>query len=262
MAIYGSYNDLTSKRWHLVSPWLWYLLGHAGPDARKARRQRRPSGDQAGCQPFRQLIENEISGAPVEDATGRLVGVVSLTDIAAVASGEGRRLARDGSSFFIQDWGDGWDEEEMGALPLDNDGLLVADIMNPEIYSVREDATVSQIATMMLQPNGVPAVSRRLSCHAERHSHPARRLASLAKRHKTPATGHSPPPLGVSVPPGCVSARDGDIPLRSAWDGAPSTRQQALLQLLATSYRPGCRRRRRRHTTRYSATASHLRTGS
>jgi len=97
------------------------------------------------------LIENEISGAPVEDATGRLVGVVSLTDIAAVASGEGRRLARDGSSFFIQDWGDGWDEEEMGELPLDKDGLLVADIMNPEIYSVREDATVSQIATMMLK---------------------------------------------------------------------------------------------------------------
>jgi hypothetical protein len=118
-------------------------------------------------------------------------------------------------------------------------------------------------------PAGHLRPARRLSCRAERHSHPARRLASLAKRHKTPATGHSPPPLGVSVPtvrlsvpPGCVSARDGDVPLRSAWDGAPSTRQQALLQLLATSYRSGCRRRRRRHTTRHSATASHLRTGS
>ena len=50
------------------------------------------------------LIENEISGAPVADAEERLVGVVSLVDVAAVASGEGDRLARDGSAYFIDDW--------------------------------------------------------------------------------------------------------------------------------------------------------------
>ena len=51
------------------------------------------------------LIENEISGAPVADAEERLVGVVSLVDVAAVASGEGPRLARDGSAYFIDDDG-------------------------------------------------------------------------------------------------------------------------------------------------------------
>jgi CBS domain-containing protein len=98
------------------------------------------------------LIENEISGAPVEDAEGRLVGVVSLVDIAAVASGEGDRLARDGSSFFIEDeWGEGPGEDGAGVLPTAQIGLRVAAIMNPRIYSVREDATVSEIASLMLK---------------------------------------------------------------------------------------------------------------
>jgi CBS domain-containing protein len=96
------------------------------------------------------LMEHEISGAPVADAQGRLVGVVSLTDIAALASGEGRPAGEEGSSFFGPgEWEDGLDEEDVEDLELD--GLRVADIMNPKIYSVREDATVSEIASLMLK---------------------------------------------------------------------------------------------------------------
>jgi CBS domain-containing protein len=98
------------------------------------------------------LIENEISGAPVSNAQGRLVGVVSLVDIAAAASGETSRLARNGSSFFIDDeWGEGPDEEGVGQLPTAQEGLRVADIMNPKIYAVKEDSTVSEIASLMLK---------------------------------------------------------------------------------------------------------------
>lgn len=96
------------------------------------------------------LIENEISGAPVEDGEGRLVGVVSMVDIVAATSGEGRRAA-DGPGFFGPDWDDGLDEEDVEDLPLGQDGLRVADIMNPRIYSVNEDATVSEIASLMLK---------------------------------------------------------------------------------------------------------------
>lgn len=70
------------------------------------------------------LLENEISGAPVEDQKGEIVGVVSLVDIVASA------LTPDGEA----------DLEE----------LLVADIMTPEVAAVSEDATVSEVATAML----------------------------------------------------------------------------------------------------------------
>jgi len=77
------------------------------------------------------LVENEISGAPVRDREGRMVGVVSLFDIAAVAS-------------------DG--EDESGGGPEEpRDGLFVADIMTPVIHSVTEDATVAEVAAAMLR---------------------------------------------------------------------------------------------------------------
>ena len=97
------------------------------------------------------LLEHEISGAPVADAEGRLVGVVSMVDIAALASGEERAGGEEGSSFFGPDWEDALDEEDVEDLQLDLDGLRVASIMNPKLYSVREDATVSEIASLMLK---------------------------------------------------------------------------------------------------------------
>lgn len=95
------------------------------------------------------LIDNEISGAPVADGEGRLVGVVSLADIAAAATGEDRS-GEDGSGYFGRAWEDeSLDEEGVDDLPLD--GMRVADIMTPQVYSVKEDATVSEIASLLLK---------------------------------------------------------------------------------------------------------------
>ncbi len=94
------------------------------------------------------LIDNEISGAPVADVEGRLVGVVSLADIAAAATGEDRS-GEDGSGYFGRAWDDSLDEEDVEDLPLD--GMRVADIMTPQVFSVKEDATVSEIASLMLK---------------------------------------------------------------------------------------------------------------
>ena len=95
------------------------------------------------------LIDNEISGAPVADGEGRLVGVVSLADIAAAATGEARS-GEDGSGYFGRAWeDDSLDEEDVEDLHLD--GMRVADIMTPQVYSVKEDATVSEVASLMLK---------------------------------------------------------------------------------------------------------------
>ena len=99
------------------------------------------------------LVENEISGAPVEDRSGKLVGVVSLTDIAAALAedeeldGEGER-----GDFFLSEWeDDGMSREEIEELGLDEAELTVADIMTPEVFTVREDTPVSEIAEAMIQ---------------------------------------------------------------------------------------------------------------
>ena len=60
------------------------------------------------------LVDNEITGAPVEDISGKLVGVVSLVDIASVASDSGG-VASDQSNpdFFVRGWEDKIDLEEI-----------------------------------------------------------------------------------------------------------------------------------------------------
>jgi CBS domain-containing protein len=96
------------------------------------------------------LLRNQITGAPVEDAGGRLVGVVSTVDIAeAVLAGRGGEEEKDD-----EEEDDEQEEElgglELGELRLAGDDLLVRDIMTPSIHSVPEDATVSQVASRML----------------------------------------------------------------------------------------------------------------
>ncbi|HYL06329.1 MAG TPA: CBS domain-containing protein [Thermoanaerobaculia bacterium] len=113
------------------------------------------------------LIRNQITGAPVEDGGGRLVGVVSTVDIAeAVLAGQEEGGAADeaggggaageaarpggGVAFFAQDWEEEPDEEDLAELRLAEDDLLVRDIMTPAVYAVAEDATVSEVASRML----------------------------------------------------------------------------------------------------------------
>lgn len=96
------------------------------------------------------LIENEISGAPVEDSVGRLIGVVSVTDIAlAVAQGTGP--GRDGGGFFEREWDSGASHRELAALPLDDAELLVRDIMTPGVHSVSDEALVPEVAERMIE---------------------------------------------------------------------------------------------------------------
>lgn len=127
------------------------------------------------------LISNEISGAPVRGVDGRLVGVVSLHDIVsyliddepgdadeeiaealttpadrADTGAEESRAEKTGVPETAPPDPDG---SAAGAAPPDaeedldlmGDELLVEDIMTPKVVSVSEDATVPEIASLMLK---------------------------------------------------------------------------------------------------------------
>lgn len=109
------------------------------------------------------LVEHEISGAPVSDATGNLVGVVSVTDIVLAASGgaererdrqdphdRGDRGARRHADFFARAWENGVTSEELDGFDLADGSLTVREIMTPSVYSVPEDTLVSEIAEIMV----------------------------------------------------------------------------------------------------------------
>ena len=65
------------------------------------------------------LLDNEITGAPVENGSGELVGVVSVVDVAR-------------------------------AVAADEPEKVVADLMTPEVYNVSEDASVAEIASLLV----------------------------------------------------------------------------------------------------------------
>jgi uncharacterized protein (DUF302 family) len=81
-----------------------------------------------------------ISGAPVENSDGALVGVVSVTDIVRAASMGGRG---------------GWEEDvsldELGELHLEEEGPLVKDIMTPAVFAVEHDAPIHHVAESMME---------------------------------------------------------------------------------------------------------------
>jgi CBS domain-containing protein len=97
------------------------------------------------------LLDKQISGAPVVDEKGNLAGVVSLTDIVAVASND-VDVANDrrNPDFYLRDLEETYSEEEVQNFRIEEEDLPVREIMTPTVYSVDEEATVSEIASMML----------------------------------------------------------------------------------------------------------------
>ena len=97
------------------------------------------------------LLDNQISGAPVADEDGKLVGVVSMTDIAAAASRDaGVATDRRNPSFYLRDLDETYSEEDVRRFHIEEPDRSVEDIMTPTVYSVDVDDTVSTLAALML----------------------------------------------------------------------------------------------------------------
>jgi CBS domain-containing protein len=96
------------------------------------------------------LVANDISGAPVVDGSGKLVGVASLTDIAEVLADDDSEDGERNTDFFASEWDEGLSREEVEELPPDATELTAADIMTPDVFTVGEETPVSEIAEAMI----------------------------------------------------------------------------------------------------------------
>lgn len=97
------------------------------------------------------LIDNQISGAPVSGVDGELTGVVSMTDIVNASTDDlGVTSDRRNPSFYLKDLEETYGEEEVRHFHIEEPHLSVKEIMTPTVYSVEADATVAEVARLML----------------------------------------------------------------------------------------------------------------
>jgi predicted transcriptional regulator len=99
------------------------------------------------------LTTRMISGAPVIDPTGEVVGVVSLADIAAHSARGHGGMAHDHrkrSDYYTNVWFEE-DESSEGFYVEDYaEQATVADIMTPVVHLVRETDSIADLARLLL----------------------------------------------------------------------------------------------------------------
>lgn len=97
------------------------------------------------------LVENEISGAPVADAEGRLIGVVSLSDVARAMTGRDQAvLSHPEPDFYLRGWEEKFNAEDLAGLRVADSDATVGEIMTPSIFAVDEETPISQVAERMI----------------------------------------------------------------------------------------------------------------
>lgn len=104
--------------------------------------------------PVERLLElfanRGISGAPVVNAAGEPVGVVSLADVARNGAASERRSREELGAFFRESLESRVAREELQNFHAEaDDQAKVGDIMTPVVFAVEENATVQEVAAMM-----------------------------------------------------------------------------------------------------------------
>lgn len=109
--------------------------------------------DQSLEEAVRILTDEGISGAPVVDHHGQVVGVLSLHDVLAYLGGLERGLGKLGHfyyrSFLRVDRADG----SFGGLDVEDDLLKdtsVDDVMTPDVITVAPDDSLPQVVSRMV----------------------------------------------------------------------------------------------------------------
>jgi predicted transcriptional regulator len=96
----------------------------------------------------RYLIEREISGAPVVDSQGHLIGVVSMTDIGRNMAEPSDFVSPRGSNFYRDE---PVDLEDLGQRFVEERAVTVRDVMTPVVHQVPITASVAEVARIMVE---------------------------------------------------------------------------------------------------------------
>ncbi len=100
----------------------------------------------------RVFLDNEITGAPVIDAQGSVVGVVSVVDVAQTTPAPSEEKWETLTPAYYDRSDDPrLGQDGMHIFHVEDDPKRVGEIMNPQLHSVGEEATVSEIAGRMLR---------------------------------------------------------------------------------------------------------------
>lgn len=97
----------------------------------------------------RYLVEREISGAPVVDSQGHLIGVVSMTDIGRNMA-EPSDLESSRRSGFYRDIAADLTLEDLGQRYVEERAFTARDVMTPVIHQVPVTASAAEAARLMI----------------------------------------------------------------------------------------------------------------
>jgi predicted transcriptional regulator len=91
------------------------------------------------------FTDKGISGAPVLDASGRLTGVVSLSDIVDQVTRDREPDAR-----MSRAWEKRLNPEDLRGLAIEDGGRLVSEIMTPTFFTIPDTTSLPRIARTMV----------------------------------------------------------------------------------------------------------------
>lgn len=98
---------------------------------------------------IRTLAKHQITGAPVVDDNGGLVGVVSMADCVQETE-RGEAVSGRGLCFHRDLWWDLENDEDKSVMVLE-ETLKASDLMTPAPFTVSEITTVHEIVDLMIE---------------------------------------------------------------------------------------------------------------